>query len=467
MTIGGYVRPRFEPVRDAFEELFDREWDIGSAFSVYAGDERVVHLYGGVLDARDASPQPYDGETIQLVASASKFAEALGVAWLVDRGYLSYDDRIADHWPEFARGGGDKRSVTVRQLMMHRAGLAAPDAKLGDAELFDVERLGEFLGRQRQTPELFVAERAGENWRREYPPPPQAYHAVTRGLYASELARRVDPANRTLARIIREEITEPLHLPFWIGLPESEEHRVSPIHVDPSNMLRALRPRGRQSLTDMSVTGPDPRYDLYDYEQEFLRQLVMQPSSLPQRTLNCITLSGVEPQAMGNHRLVRALELPSSNGVGAAWALAALAAFAMQGGRLGDTRVFQRERTMHDALEMADDYAVDAMMGTPVAWSQGGFARIAAQDDDETTTFGWGGAGGQMVRWVPSLGIACAYLTNTTGIRMAMNDPRANMLLARTIECAVRAGDRERGSAGEKDSAGAREDGSAGVETAS
>ena len=39
-----------------------------------------------------------------------------------------------------------------------------------------------------------------------------------------------------------------------------------------------------------------------------------------------------------------------------------------------------------------------------------------------------------MVRFVPELGLGCAYVTNTTGVRMAMNDPRPNALLAATIE---------------------------------
>src|SRR3954469_5276982 len=209
--------------------------------------------------------------------------------------------------------------------------------------------------------------------------------------------------------------------------------------VPRSVMWRPPNPPGPPSLTDAStIIEPDPRYDLFDYEKDFLRQLMMQPNSMPQRTLNCLTLSGVEPQAMGNHRLVRAIELPSSNGVGTASAMAGLAAFAMQGGRLDGQRIFQREDTMRRALEMADDYAVDAMMGTTVQWSQGGFARLLAHDDEQTPTFGWGGAGGQMVRWVPSLGIGCAYLTNTSGIRMAMNDPRPNLLLTAAIDCAGR-----------------------------
>jgi len=43
-----------------------------------------------------------------------------------------------------------------------------------------------------------------------------------------------------------------------------------------------------------------------------------------------------------------------------------------------------------------------------------------------------------MVRFVPELGLAIAYVTNTLGSRMAMNDPRGLTLLAAAVACARR-----------------------------
>jgi hypothetical protein len=60
---------------------------------------------------------------------------------LIDRGLLRYDDRIVDHWPTFAGGDPLKATVTVRQLMMPRAGLPVFERKLGDAKLFDFDAL--------------------------------------------------------------------------------------------------------------------------------------------------------------------------------------------------------------------------------------------------------------------------------------------------------------------------------------
>ena len=40
-----------------------------------------------------------------------------------------------------------------------------------------------------------------------------------------------------------------------------------------------------------------------------------------------------------------------------------------------------------------------------------------------------------MVRFVPELDLAIAYVTNTLGSRMAMNDPRGLELLAAACRC--------------------------------
>jgi len=213
--VRGIVEPGYEPVADVFRTFFAKGWDVGSAVSVYRFGHPVVRLTGGTR----VGPEPnvaYDDRTIQLVASTTKCVESLVIAVLVDRGLLTYDDRIVDHWPEFAGGHAGKARVTVRQLMMHRAGLPVFDRKLSDDELFDLDARAQFLERQAQLPELFAVEPSGTSWKSQRPAPPQAYHAVSRGLYSSELVRRVDPRHRRLGLFFREEIAEPLGTDFWI-----------------------------------------------------------------------------------------------------------------------------------------------------------------------------------------------------------------------------------------------------------
>jgi CubicO group peptidase (beta-lactamase class C family) len=429
-TIRGSVASGYEPVRDIFGSFFTRGWDTGSAVSVYDRGTPVVRLTGGTRIGGD-DDHPYDERTIQLVASTTKFVESLCIALLVDRGLLSYDDRIVDHWPAFADGGPTKALVTVRQLMMHRAGLPVFVRKLGDDELFDLDARARFLEHQEQVASLFAPEPVDADWRRQNPPPPQAYHAVSRGLYSSELLRRVDPVGRRLGTFFREEIGERLGIDFWIGLPDEQVARVSGTRPDPTVIMRVLA-----GDAAWLRTSGDARYQLHDHEVAFLRQLLTEPDSIASRALKCLAPTGVAPQELANHPKLRACELASSNGFGSADALARLAALVLGGGTLGSARVFSSDAALHQAGETADVYASDGMMGTSVAFTQGGFARFVAEDSRRTVSVGWGGAGGQLVRFVPELDLAIAYITNTLGSRMAMHDPRGLELLAVAITCA-------------------------------
>jgi len=118
-----------------------------------------------------------------------------------------------------------------------------------------------------------------------------------------------------------------------------------------------------------------------------------------------------------------------------------------------------RKLTLREASVVANAYSPDLIMGTPLRFTQGGFAVLAAQDSNRTSTVGWGGAGGTMIRYrnksladslshtytLPlsrirfsqDLKLGVAYVTNKLGLRMAMNDPRPNALLAVTIKCAT------------------------------
>ena len=389
-TIRGNLAAGYEEVGAVFRGFFERSWDTGSAVSVYVGGMPVVRLTGG-----------------------------------------SRIDRVVDHWPGFAGGHAGKERVTIRQLMMHRAGLPVFDRKLGDAELFDLDARARFLERQTQVPGLFRPEPANGDWRMRRPAPPQAYHAVSRGLYSSELLRRVDPRHRRMGQYFRDEIAEPLGLEFWISLPDEMVSRISATRADPTVMTR-LMAGDVASLT----ASADPRYALFDYEISFLRALLTKPDSIPHRALNCLAPSGVSPSELANHPKLRSCELASSSGFGSADALARLAALVAGGGSLGGVRVFSSDEALRQAVETAETYGVDEMMLTPVAFTQGGFARFVSDDAHAPVSIGWGGAGGQLVRFVPELGLAIAYVTNTLGSRMAMNDPRGLALLEAAVRCA-------------------------------
>src|SRR5690606_36755813 len=196
----------------AFERNFTDHGELGAGFALYADGRQVVDIWGGISDR--ASGRPWDIDTLQLVFSTTKGATAICIAKLVDEGRLSYADKVAQHWPEFAAEG--KEGITVGHLLSHQAGLIAYDRTLTFDDVMAVTPVVEALAAQRPMWEPGTA---------------HGYHALTYGWLAGEVVRRVD--GRTLGRFFADEIAAPLGLEFWIGLPESEEPRVSTLEPAP------------------------------------------------------------------------------------------------------------------------------------------------------------------------------------------------------------------------------------------
>ncbi len=83
------------------------------------------------------------------------------------------------------------------------------------------------------------------------------YHALTYGWLAGELVRRVD--GRTIGTYFAEEVATPLGLDFWIGLPESEEQRVStlesaPPPSDPAELAMMMQMMGPGTIGFKALT---------------------------------------------------------------------------------------------------------------------------------------------------------------------------------------------------------------------
>ena len=124
--IQGTVNEGYGAVADAFAQNFEDANELGAGFCLHVNGESVVDIWAGVADK--ASGRAWDDQTLQLVFSTTKGAAAICIARLVQDGKLSYDDKVSDHWPEFAQNG--KGDITVSQMMSHQAGIPAVDAQL-------------------------------------------------------------------------------------------------------------------------------------------------------------------------------------------------------------------------------------------------------------------------------------------------------------------------------------------------
>ena len=204
-NIGGSVAPGWEKVRDAFVGNFAGE-EVGAAAAVYHRGRKVVDLWGGSFDVEGT--RDYTEDTLQLVFSTTKGITAIAVAMCVERGLLSYDEKVSTYWPEFAANG--KGEATVAQLLSHQCGLYTVDGDISLAEALDWNTVTARLAAT--APRWPIGSAHG-------------YHALTYGWLAGELVRRVDPAHRSLGTFVQQEIVAKVGGELWIGLPESQESR--------------------------------------------------------------------------------------------------------------------------------------------------------------------------------------------------------------------------------------------------
>src|ERR1700755_1851664 len=118
--------------------------EFGAAIAVYRDGRKVVDLWGGYRNGNTRAP--WEQDTLVNVFSTTKGIASLAVALAASRGYLSYDAKVAEYWPEFAQAG--KEAVTVRQLLAHQAGLPVVKPPLTLQEMADPPKMSAKLAAQ-------------------------------------------------------------------------------------------------------------------------------------------------------------------------------------------------------------------------------------------------------------------------------------------------------------------------------
>jgi CubicO group peptidase (beta-lactamase class C family) len=142
--IGGDVDDGYGKVADVFRRNFSSGQEVGAAFAVYRDGRKVVDLWGGYRNGN--SQAPWEQDTLVNVFSTTKGVASLAVAVAASQGFISYDAKVADYWPEFAQAGKD--AITVRQLLSHQAGLPAISPPLTLDDLADPPKMSAKLAAQ-------------------------------------------------------------------------------------------------------------------------------------------------------------------------------------------------------------------------------------------------------------------------------------------------------------------------------
>jgi len=386
IDIQGTVAAGFEKVADAFQANFEEFPEVGAGFSLVADGEVQVDITAGTADR--STGRAWDDQTLQLVFSTTKGAAAICVAHLVDAGRLSYDDAVAAHWPEFSAAG--KGEITVAQLMSHQAGLPYVDAVLSVDELLAVDPVVAALAAQRPIWEPGTA---------------HGYHAVTFGWLAGELVRQID--GRTIGRYFAEEVAAPLGLDFWIGLPESEEHRVSTLE-----------------------SAPPPA----DVEALAMALKIMGPGTMGFKALtmngSLMALGAAAAQNPFNTRALHATEMPAANGITNARSLATM--YAATVGEVDGVRLLSPE-----VMRTASAEAVrgpDAALVAETRFGMGFMLENELVPLLGPNAFGHAGAGGSLGQADPASGVGYGYVMNQMLAGIA-GDPRTVRLNDAVREC--------------------------------
>ena len=224
-SVQGFCDERFmQGSKRCLRHCFREGADLGASFSATWQGETVVDLWGGYLD--ENKTRPWQEDTIVNVYSTTKTMSFLCALLLADRGELDFDAPVARYWPEFAAAG--KGDVLVWHLMNHAAGLSGMDERLQGDELYDWERVTQLLAQQAPW------------WT---PGSASGYHALTQGYLIGEVVRRI--TGQSLGQFFAEQIAGPLNADFFIGVPDSEFHRIGNLIPPPDGAVL-----GQGAVTD-------------------------------------------------------------------------------------------------------------------------------------------------------------------------------------------------------------------------
>ncbi|BBY77553.1 esterase [Mycolicibacterium parafortuitum] len=291
--VQGAADPNFTLAVRAFAQMFPHRRFGGGALSVYLDGEPVVDVWTGWADRK--GKRRWTADTAPMVFSATKGVAATVIHRLADRGLIDYDAPVAEYWREFGVNG--KATITVRELMRHRAGLSQLNGA-AKTDLMDHLVMEERLAA------------APASWLVGKP----AYHAFTFGWLLSGLARSVTGVG--MRELIRTEVAAPLN--------------TDGIHLG--------RPPVQAPTQPARIIGPQTRL-----QNPLFNMVAPHIAALPfSAGFGAIYFPGVKSFVQGDTPLLDG-EIPAANGVATARALARMYGAIANEGRIDGRQYLSRD----------------------------------------------------------------------------------------------------------------------------
>ena len=381
-AIHGFVDFGYGAVLDAFVANFIERRDVGAACAAFVGGQPVVDLWGGLADKR--TRRAWTADTSAVIFSCSKGILAVCAYVLVQDGSLDLDAQVATYWPAFAERG--KGAIAVRDVMSHRAGLAALDVELTRADVLAWNPVIRAI--EGQLPH-------------SAPSDGHFYHAMTYGWILGEVIRRI--TGQSPGRFFRSAVAEPLRLRTWIGIPREAQGSVAWMEAPlPDEESEAARASARLLLDNPLVE----------------RSLTMGGAFAFPAQGDYVTFNDPE---------IQAAEIPAANGISTARSLAYLYAACVSG--VSNRPSLLTAASIEDATRVRS--SGPQLSGAPddgARWGTGfQLASPPTQPMIGPSSFGHAGAGGQLGFADAEHEVGFAYLSNQMG---GYGDVRARALSA-------------------------------------
>jgi CubicO group peptidase (beta-lactamase class C family) len=332
---------------------------------VMIGGELVADLWGGWKDM--AATVPWERDTIACVWSTSKGMGAVCYAMLVDRGLISYEDKVSKYWPEFAAEG--KGDVTIGMLMSHQAGITGFTTPATLEDLFAGEAAAQRLAAQ--APLWPIGSASG-------------YSNVV-GILATALFKRIE--GRSIKQFVVEELKGAFGLDVSVGLDPRDRPRVAELLG--GDRMDALNTIPLSNDAQRAVHNPPMRGD------------------------------------MPNSPAFQAADIVAANGFTNARGLALMYGLLLHPGM--DGRRLIGGATLREATRVRFD-GIDLVRGVRRPWAAGFLLNDEHVWGPNKEAFGHGGWGGSFGFADPVAGVAVGYTMNFMSDQMDLNPRRRGII---------------------------------------
>lgn len=332
---------------------------------------------------------------------------AIAIGMLVDRGILSYSDKVTTFWPEF--GKFNKENVTIGDLVQHASGILYFDTPLSVDELSNYDTIAKRIENQKHK----------WNGKRRV-----AYTAVTYGFPIGEVMRRVDSKNRTLGEFIHQEIAQPLNIEFYLGiLSEAELKRVEPFVQYPhfyallNHLWKALLP------ASFATTSRDVA---------LIHSFASDPFNVTRKTfLNAIQMTSLNEW---NSVPFQTVQVGASNGYSNAKSLATIAALMANKGTFAGKRLLNESTVEIMLTPIGLEY--DHVLNYNLTRTIGGFGAFKLPITGDSLHYGWNGLGGSRVQWNTDYKIGYSYVMSAA--EFGLTGQRATELQTQVFKAVIK-----------------------------